>query len=231
MSEENILYGDKGGGRQSAMRVNYPGNSQRAKPAVVPDPQPERPRIEPVVKGEVTTRKRGVAGRFIHGFVSEDAPTVVGWLALEVLMPAAKNLVSDLVSQGVDRVLYGESRGSRGSSAGRNAYTNYQQRFGTGATRTGTADPRPPLSHQARARHEFSEILIPTRGEAEEVLDGMRELIDLYSQCSVADMYDLCAISSDFTDNKWGWDDLRSAVIRQVRGGYVLGLPRTIPIS
>jgi replication-associated recombination protein RarA len=83
------------------------------------------------------------------------------------------------------------------------------------------------LSRQARTTHQFSGLVLETLGDAEDVLDQLRILIDQYDVVRVADLYDLCDITSDFTDQKWGWYDLRSARIRSVRGGYSLDLPPT----
>jgi hypothetical protein len=111
--------------------------------------------------------------------------------------------------------------------AGGGGYTNYSRM----ASRVpGASDPRPPISRQQRAQHDFSDIIIQSRAEAEDVLDGLRNLIHQYEVASVSDFYGLVGLTGEFTDDKWGWYDLRSASIRAIRGGYVLMLPRTQPI-
>lgn len=92
------------------------------------------------------------------------------------------------------------------------------------------SDPRPVLSRQARANHDFGEIILATRAEAEDVLEQLRELINQYEIATVSDLYQLVGHTGEFTDDKWGWDDLRSASIRPIRGGYLLNMPRTQPI-
>lgn len=223
MSEANIV-GDAGGGRQRRARVDYPANSQRAR--TEPEKPAERPKQDPVVTGEVRKRKQGLGSRIFHDIVAEDGRSVVHYVVMEVLLPAAKSTISDVVSQGIERMLYGDTRPKRGVRPG---YTNYSQQ----AVRSSAPlnDPRPTLSRQARATHEFNEVLIINRVDAEEVLDRLRDLINQYGFASVADLYELTGITGEFTDNSWGWDDLRSASIRPVRGGYILDLPRTIAIA
>ena len=69
------------------------------------------------------------------------------------------------------------------------------------------------------------------RADAEEVLDSMLATIDKYGIVSVADMYDLVGITGNYTDNKYGWTDLRSARIERERdGGYTINLPRALPL-
>ena len=47
-----------------------------------------------------------------------------------------------------------------------------------------------------------------------------------FGEVTVADLYDLVGISSDYTDRKYGWTDLATAKPIRVRGGYLLDLPR-----
>jgi hypothetical protein len=207
---------DMGGGRQARRRVDYPANSNKSKE------QLEKKRPEKVATGVVVTRKKNWWERAVHTVFSDDADTLSSYIVLEVLVPAFRNLLYDTVSQGAERALYGESRRSSGSRSG---YTNYT------AASSGRNPSRPALSRQARAAHDFDDIIIATRPEADEVLDALREMIELYGQASVADLYDLVGITTDFTDNAWGWIDLRTASVRPVRGGYLLNLPRTRTIS
>ena len=208
---------DMGGGRQARMRVDYPANSNKSK-----QPPEEKKRPEKVATGTVVTRRRPWYDRAIHTVFSGDNDTLTSYIVMEVLVPALRNLLYDTVSQGAERALYGESRRSSGSRAG---YTNY-----TAASSVRGA-ARPALSRQARVTHDFDDIVLQTRPEADEVLDALREMIELYNQASVADLYDLVGITTDFTDNAWGWTDLRTATVRPIRGGYLLNLPRTRPLT
>jgi hypothetical protein len=214
---------DDGGGRQKTVKVDYPANSKKAKEERVP--------LEKVIQGEATQRKPSGFGGIARTFLSDDAGTVWQYVLLEVLVPAFKNMLTDAVSQGAERALFGNDRPSRQSRPG---YTNYAARFGTGARPVPGSvinDPRPSMSREARATHNFNEILLETRGEAEDVIDALRECISQYQVATVADLYDLVGQSGAFTDNKWGWYDLRSASIRRIRDGWLLDLPRTVSIT
>lgn len=74
--------------------------------------------------------------------------------------------------------------------------------------------------------HDFDEIVLDTRHEAELVLDNLEELIKQYGQATVTDLYDLVNITSSFADEKWGWTDLSHANVSHVRDGYLLNLPK-----
>jgi hypothetical protein len=206
---------DTGGGRQKTVRVNYPSNSLGSKTV-------EEKKVEKVIEGTVTTRKRGLRGKFSEAFLSEDSSSVGSYVILEVLVPAAKNMLSDAVSQGIERILFGDARPRQPNS--RTNHTSY-------STRYNDRPPRQPLNRQARANHDFREIIIETRADAEDVLERMRDLINSYNMATVADLYDLVGLTGDYTDDRWGWDDLRSAGVRAIRGGFILILPKTIPVG
>ena len=69
------------------------------------------------------------------------------------------------------------------------------------------------------------------RGEAQDVLDRMDELMDTYGLVRVADLYDLVGITGNYTDNKYGWTNIRNAEIVRVRDGYMIKMPRAVPID
>ena len=78
---------------------------------------------------------------------------------------------------------------------------------------------------------EISDIIIENRGEAEDVLSRMDELIDQYGLVSVADLYDLVGINGNYTDNKYGWFNIRTASVVRVRDGYMIKLPKAVPLN
>ena len=57
----------------------------------------------------------------------------------------------------------------------------------------------------------------------EETKEDSQEKVD-----SVADLYGLVGIDSEYTDNKYGWTNLSSASIKATRDGYILDLPRPV---
>lgn len=87
------------------------------------------------------------------------------------------------------------------------------------------------MSRQARSRHDFDEVVLTSRTEAEEVIDRLFEVVSRYGTATVADLYELVGITGTHTDNKWGWTDLRGAGVSRVRGGYLLDLPEPQPLD
>lgn len=198
---------------------------------------PKEKKVEQIVRTEVVRRKRPLGKRFVETFVGTDPRSVWGFVAIDVLIPAAKDMVADAVSQGVERMIFGDARSSSRRTGRRPGspyidYTPYNR-----ATRGGPRgltpreDPRPQLSRRARASHDFDEIILTTRVEADEVIERLFDLVDKYEIATVADLYDLVGITGSYTDDKWGWFDLRGAGITRVRHGYLLDLPKPEPLN
>ena len=211
--------------------MDYPSNSKMNKP----EPEPER-KIEKVITGEVVRKKQSLGKRFKDIFIGGDAESVWQYVAFDILIPAAKDTISDAISMGVERILFGDVRSpsSRGRSSG-GGFTNYQSYASKSSSKSGSrydkSDSR-PMSRRSRAAHNFDEIILETRMEAEEVIERMAEYVERYDQASVSDLYQLVGVTGSFADEKWGWKDLRAASVTRVRnGGYLLDLPRPVELD
>jgi hypothetical protein len=206
------------------MRTAYPPNTNKAKAAAE---KPEK-KIESVVEGEVTKKKPSVGQRLKASFTGDDAKNVFEYLIFDVALPALKTTVSDMVSQGIERLLFGDRARVPGPGNRRPGRVDYNV-ISRGATNRDVGAQR-ALSSQEKATHNFDNIVFQNRSDAEKVLSGLADLIEQYDMATVSDFYELTAITGSFADDKWGWFDLRGADITRVRDGWVLDLPRTQPI-
>lgn len=179
-------------------------------------PVPEK-KVEKIVKGTVKSKKKNGIDRLKDNFISEDAANIKTYVVMDVLIPAVKKAICDIVKNGVDMILYGESgRSNRRPSE----YVSYDRRY------LDRGDSRFYNAGRARIGYSYNDIILETRGEAEDVLARMDELIELYGMVSVADLYDLVGITGNYTDNKYGWTNIRNAEPVHVRDGYMLRLPK-----
>lgn len=203
----------------------FPPNSQNAK-------RVEQRREVPQVTSATARRRKQPLGRKFHNvFFGGDARTAVEYMIGNVLIPAAKDAIVEAASSGFEKLVYGDARprrGGRGYSppqSGPLGYVSYNQRPGPpGGAPAQQQQSR--LSRQSRTRHNFDEIVINTRQEAEEVRERLFDCIAKYDSVSVADLYEMTGLKSDHTDFKWGWTDLRGTSVGRLRsGGYVLDLP------
>lgn len=210
----------------------FPGNSNTDRERE-PKPDQMRNKVDKIVEGEVLRKKPSLGKRFVGMFFNGSARDARGYITEDVIIPAIRDTIVDVFQQGVERIIYGDVRssGRRGIRSGSNGIVNYS---GISRSTTIRRDPRDEpagFSRRARANHSFDEIIIPTRAEAEDVIDAMFELISKFEVVTVADLYDLTGITGEYTDNKWGWNDIRGAGAVKVRNGYLLDLPRPEPLS
>ena len=199
---------------------NYKPNSHKSKEQQ--NPVPEK-KLEKVVQGKVTTKKKSEVSKLADIFVPGDVANVKSYVVMDVLVPAVKKAISDIVTNGIDMILYGESgRTRKNGPASRVSYSQYYDRDRVRRDR----EPVAP-----RANYSYNDILLDNRGEAEEVLARMDELVATYGMVSVADLNELVGITGNYTDNNYGWTNIKSAYVQRVRDGYLLKLPRAIPID
>lgn len=200
----------------------YRGNSYSSK-AKTEKPVVEKVKLVQVTESVAIERKKGLGTKIKETFTGDDMHSVVQYVVLEVGVPAVKTLLSDIVSQGIERLLFG---GASPRVSRRTGYTSYNK-VSSGVSTSG----RPQMSARARATHDFREIILPDRGDAEMTLENLQAQIDEYGMATVEDLYSLVGITGNFQDSQWGWTDLRGSGVKRVREGYLLELPRTTSLD
>lgn len=203
---------------------DFPSNSQKAKAT-----EPEK--IEPVTTAKTTgRRRRGLGRQFKDTFFDGTGKGAMNYAVQERILPTIRELMHDAVTDVVDHLFFGDRHNGR-----RSRPASHSAPWGTpvpgNVDYTGKSKSSPQqtrtLSSQARARHDFGEIVIPSKVEANDVIDNMYELLSRQGMVSVADLFALTGIRPDHTDMKWGWTSLRGTRPVHVRklDGYILDLP------
>lgn len=158
--------------------------------------------------------------------VAEDIGEVGDFVASDVLAPAIRNLIYDIISQGAARVLYGTSRARRAGIMSGGIGAGPVTSLKTAYHRVSEGAPERQLSATDRARHNFDPISLTERSEAFEVLEELSAIIARYGTASVSDLYALVGVTGAFTDQNYGWRSLETAGVRPTRGGFLLDLPQ-----
>lgn len=201
--------------------LQYKPNSHKFKDEQEPNKKKE---VQKVVKGKVKVKKKTEAHKFADIFISEDAANVKSYIFMDVLVPAIKKAISDIVTDGIDMILYGgNGRGKRKTVGSTISYRDYYDK------KDSRYDYR---ESRNRAGYDYDDIILESRGEAENVLLQMDELISTYDSVSIADLYDLVGMTSNnYLHNKYGWTNIRNAEPIRVRNGYLLKLPKAQPLN
>ena len=202
-----------------ALRERYGSNSLKDK---------KREKLEPVVKTPVKRAEKTFGKRVGESIIVEGVRDVGAYLFFDVLIPKTKEIILDLVSEGLSRTLFGESASTNRKRSGYTSYSSITRSSSRRREDYGGPGSTRDLSRRQRSQHDFSDIIIATRVEAEEVLDRMADNIDRYGVCTVADFYDLVGVTQEYTDDRWGWTQMRRSRIVRVRDGYILDLDRPV---
>lgn len=206
-----------------AVNTDFQPNSHKFKEEQTKDlPARDNRRATKVVSGNARTKKKSELSKLKGSIISEDASTVKSYILSDVLVPAAKKLLDDIICDGMHMILYGDTgRGGRRSNVDRVSYDRYSRRD---TPRRDTRDRRSSVL-------EYDDISFESRGDAEKVLRGMDEIMTEYGLVRVADMYDLAGLTCDYPAMDYGWTNINSAQVVRDRGEYVIKMPRAIPIK
>ena len=138
---------------------------------------------------------------------------------MDAIVPTIKNTILDVVSM----CLFGDT-----AKRSRNHNTVSYNRDYSSASRSGRTNRR----NSERDPYDFDDIIFDSRGEAEDVLDHMEEIMASYNGIvTVADFYSLAGVTGTWTDNNYGWTNLSRATVRRTRDGYIINLPKVLPID
>lgn len=191
---------------------DYPSNADH------PKKQPDRKRMEKITTGTVKTTKHSASNSVVEFL----APVIA-----DAIVPTLKDALVSIVTNGINILIYGDSGNSSSSrpissiSYGRTNYSRISTDRKTGG--------RP--NTQSRSRQNFDDLMFESRGEAQIVLDELRNVIQTYGVVTVLDAYDLCGQDAPYTSEKYGWMNLDNAYIERNRQGYVIRFPRAVPID
>lgn len=185
---------------------------------------PAEKRVQTVVKDPARARKNEVR-KIADIFISEDVSNVKNYIFMDVLVPAIKKAIYDIVTNGIDMFLYGGNGKGKSSSPGTKvSYRNYYEQ-------KNNSNYRGSENVRSNTGFEYDDIEFQHRGEAEAALQQMHDTVARYGMVTVADLYDMAGLSAPYTSQKYGWLSVNGVNVVRTRDGYVLKLPRAVPID
>lgn len=200
--------------------VSLPGNSDKAKEGASPEKK---------VIAKAKVQKKSAIKEALRTFFAQDLPEIAEHLIIDVAIPAAKNAITDMVTQGIQQLLYGEVDPRRRSASGYTSYSrssrDYSGRAYYESRRTERREPR-----QSKPTN-VEDLVFDTRGDAVEVIEHIAETIEEYGQVSVADLMSSVGIQPRYTDERWGWITTDAFELRQIREGWLISADRPEPLK
>jgi hypothetical protein len=205
--------------------MDFPPNSHKSKEEQNPEKKKE---LTKIVSGEVVTKKKPLKQRIKAIFVGGEFKNAAAYIAIDVLIPAARNMVVDATTKGIERLIYGESLQRSRQNDYNRSRVSYNSPIDRNRQRGVMLPDQPP--YHGRSSRNSNEIIVNSRKDAELVLSTIADIIETYDVASVADLNELVGLPSTHIDNKWGWTSIRHADLRQVREGWLIDLPPAKPI-
>lgn len=191
----------------------YQSNSHKSKEAKKKETVVNSKRV---VSGNAKVKRKNDLLKFADIFIQEDIENIKNYIIQDVLIPNIKRTISESINM----LLYGEF-----SVKEKNSVTNYRKFYEKNERKSNVNIAK------AKNRYEFNNIIFDTRSDAEEVLSEMRLAIKAYDFVSVFDMYDFSGLQTDHIDTKYGWADLQDAMVTYTMEGYIIKLPRPLPLD
>lgn len=224
--------------------LDYPGNPKRSTKG---EEAPVKKEIKKIVSGTVTMHKKSFGQRFKETFFGEQAGQMKDYILRDVVIPTIRDTIWSAGSGALEILLFKEVRHRRRGPYGspwrsdisrdfRDAYRSYDSYYygpGKSSPVGKNQRPGPPQDRRppSRGRQNVDNIEFSSRVDAKEVLDQLCELIDTDGYAGIRDLYAMLGEDTTFVDEYWGWTDLGSAVIIPFNGGYLLELPKAVPVK
>lgn len=201
---------------------DFPSNSHKAREEN--DAQEKRQPLKKVVKGSVKTKHRSEASKLANRFLAVNAADAKQNFIDDTLFPYIRRILLD----GVSMLLTGspisgnQNRTSNGS-AQYVSYNNYSNK--------NKQQKNQSTNYSSAYSFSYDDIVFDSRGEAEFVLQQLRDNILESEVVSVGDLYDLAGLKHSYTYYDYGWDSLDKANVVRIYDGHLLRMPAPSPIN
>lgn len=193
----------------------------------------DKKKLKPIVKkGNAIKKKKSVIAKFKESFLGE-SENLGDYIMYDVLVPAFRDTISDM-GFGVIERLFGNGRSKHGRSSNvvRDRGRSYVSYNSQDNSRRGNRDrdDRRDVDKSSRARHNFENISFTHKWEAEEVLSHLVDMVLEYGEATVRAFCELSGLEAEYTDDRYGWTNLRDAYVDRTRDGFVIIFPETKPL-
>ena len=200
--------------------LGLPPNSKNSRPT-------EKPKLEPIVT-TVQTKKKPWYKRAADTFIAEDADSIGAFIVRDIVVPTIRDTIYDIITGGLSMAMYGSTKARSGrkattTSLNGGSYISY------GSYSSNNQTKAQPMRQPDRIN--VDDLIFGMADEAHQVIDALCDRLERYGSVTVQDLYDLIGVSAPRTAMYWGWTDLSEARVRKIRDGWLIELPRVMPLK
>lgn len=172
-------------------------------------------------------------------FISEDAEYVGSSIVDDILIPALRDLINDILHGAVDMTFGGGGNYNRSRSRGR-SHISYDRMYDNRRSRSRYRDRDDDDDYDRRPSRrrlpDCSEYVFDPRDfdrpsdakrAADDMLEMMADRIEEYGEVTVAWFFDRVGEDAGWNAEDWGWTNLAGVKVRgSSRSGWYIDLPR-----
>lgn len=176
----------------------------------------------------VRVKKETVGSKLKRAFFGENVENVGEYMIFDVGIPALKATMADMFTNGLEVLLFGESRGRR-----RDGYRSYSSASLSRPDRDRRRDDS--YSRSSRRALSYDDFVFDNKKDANDFLSEVLDYVKEYDRISVAvyisilQQYCEEKISTSWNDDRIGWykeDFRRVEPVRAGRDGWELDIPK-----
>ena len=207
----------------------YPSNTlkERGKQQAQQKPKPE---LKCVVTGKSKPVPQSIWSKVFVGIKPASGQTMKSFIFDEIVTPLIQRAVVEGVTGAINYLVKGDAYADRKDNS----------RFGKSYINYNGISSGKPVGNNGQYVYsgknngmDIDNVWFESRVDAQRVLDEMMGVIAQYDILTINGFYDLVGRTNliDPSNEKFGWSDLRNAYITASRGGWIIHLPRPMPID
>ena len=181
-------------------------------------------RVKPVVSQPTVLRKKPWWRRAKESIFFEDGKDIGGYILTDVILPAVRDTIYDMVTGGISMALYSTPKAGRGRGKRNGQIVSYDGYYSNDKT-------RPRFERADKYRTQLDIYNIPLEDDPETgrrasdvgygALEELGECMRIYNFVRVQDLADALNIGNiPSTMCNWGWDDISNARIELDHGQW-----------
>lgn len=219
--------------------MTYPSNSETSKQKAQATVKPEH--VEPVVNTaprKKVSKLEQILPKSVVNFIKPKNP--------ELLKQQLERSIKLVILDTLQSALLGNDAKTSGQNAlntfvnsmannwSNSGYTNYDATYNnqTHTYTYGTPTPQPtPQQSPDSSVYRYTQLVYKSKIDADNVLRSLFETLAAYKTVSCFDLYEFSGVPANPLDRSYGWRDLSTADIALGGNGWIIRLPKALPLD